>query len=168
MHDGRESTKPGLSLCRSEGIIEHFCRGLATNSNEFPRTCIPFIPSAKCVLAVSAQSIFCSLDHQWAGWARHREQHQAEFAKLQHPSEPGWKHTEAADCSWSAKAISNCKYSARDASSQELRDGEMSLKCCSLTRNGFVLLLANRMKENNNYSHHLQDGFGSNHVSHSQ
>lgn len=70
--------------------------------------------------------------------------------------------------SWSAKAMSNCSYSARDASSQSWEMEKMSLKCCSLTRNGLVLLLANGIKENNNYSHHLQDGFGSDGLSHSK
>ena len=37
-----------------------------------------------------------------------------------------------------------------------------------ITRNGFVLLLANRIKNNNNYWHHLRNESGSNRVSHSQ
>lgn len=63
--------------------------------------------------------------------------------------------------------MSNCEYSGSDASSQTKRWKNVP-KCYYITRSGFVLLLANRTKANNNYSHHLQNGSGSNRVSHSQ
>lgn len=41
-------------------------------------------------------------------------------------------------------------------------------KCNYITRNGFLLLLANKINENDKYSHHLQNGSWSNRVSHGQ
>lgn len=114
-----------------------------------------------------------------AGWGGHREQHQAEFAKLQHPSEPGWKHTDRG--SWFLQVGASPALPAPGVIKPSVIANilvEMPVLRAERWKNVPKVLFSYKKwicvtacqqnEENNNYSHHLLDGFGSNCVSHSQ
>lgn len=185
--DNRREHETTAKPCQIQGNYAEQFYTLTMTLNSFPQTCVPFICSVQMCTDSNYRRDYLSfpLYHQWDGagladqavqsrlpWSlQSRNTHQSDDEKTQRKCVSiGSNQTGCTSALSAPILLKQCIIANILVAMPVLRTKRWknAPKCYYITRNGFVLLLANRIKENNSYSHNLQNGSRSNRVSHSQ